>query len=207
MRTRRLLVIAASLMMVAAVAVGVAALRDNGQPARPPQPPPTETGARASTPPHAGAVGMPASRPTVIDIQRIGVHASVGSVGLTPSGAMDVPQPPHYDEPAWYRYSPTPGERGPAVIVGHVDSKHGPSVFFKLGALRIGDAISVRRADGRAAHFVVRSVRRFPKTTFPTDLVYGDTAGAELRLITCGGSFNSSSGHYRDNVIVFAALV
>jgi sortase (surface protein transpeptidase) len=119
---------------------------------------------------------------------------------------MEVPARRNYDVPAWYRYSPTPGATGPSVIVGHVDSARGPSVFYRLGALRGGDTIDVRRADGRVARFTVRDTRRFAKDHFPTSLIYGDTAGPELRLITCGGSFDRSSGHYTDNVVVFATL-
>ncbi|MDD7942881.1 sortase [Actinomycetospora lutea] len=108
----------------------------------------------------------------------------------------------------WYRHSPTPGERGPAVLLGHVDSAHdGPAVFFNLGALRPGDTASVRRADGRDAVFRVTRVATVPKDRFPTDEVYGDTTGAELRLITCGGTFDRGAGSYTDNVVVDAVLI
>jgi sortase (surface protein transpeptidase) len=122
---------------------------------------------------------------------------------------MEVPRPgPLYDQAAWYRYSPTPGEIGPSVIIGHVDSaKRGPSVFFTLGALKPGQRIEVARADGTTAAFGIDSVESFPKNSFPTRAIYGDTDYAALRLITCGGSFDKATGNYRDNIVVFARLV
>jgi hypothetical protein len=205
MRAKSLVTVAAALAVATGAGVGgMALLHDGG----PPQPPAAHAPVADPVPRSSiAAAVLVSSRPTSIDIPRIGVHADVGSVGLTAAGVMEVPAAPHYDQPAWYRYSPSPGALGPAVIVGHVDSKHGPSVFFRLGALRAGDRLSVRRVDGQSARFVVRDVRRFPKDKFPTSLVYGDTADAELRLITCGGSFDRSSRHYRENVIVFASLV
>jgi hypothetical protein len=202
MRARRLVTVAAVLTVAAGVGVAAVALSHQGGP---PQPPPGRPAERVPTGP-AAQVSLPSSPPTMLDIPRIGVHAALGSVGLDSSGAMEVPVAPHFDQPAWYRYSPTPGERGPTVIVGHVDSKHGPSVFFRLGALHTGDQVTVSRRDGSRVRFVVRDVRRFPKDHFPTALVYGDTVESELRLITCGGSFDRSTGHYRDNTVVFGSL-
>ncbi len=130
-------------------------------------------------------------------------------LGLTAKGAMEVPAPgPDYDKAGWYTHSPTPGSLGPAVIVGHVDSAtKGPSVFFRLGALRPKDLISVRREDGSTAVFAVDAVRRFHKAAFPSDLVYGNTRHAALRLVTCGGEFDATTGHYLDNIVVLASLV
>ena len=95
---------------------------------------------------------------------------------------------------------------GPAVILGHVDSFEGPSVFFRLGELVPGDRISVARADGTVAHFTIESVRRYSKEDFPTDFVYGDIDHAGLRILTCGGAFDDTTGHYLDNIVVFASL-
>lgn len=144
-----------------------------------------------------------------IDIPAIGVHSKLQYLGLDQNGALEVPAPgPLYDEAAWYKYSPSPGSRGPAIISGHVDSvRDGPSVFFKLGALRPGDNVMVVRADGLVATFRVDGVRVYPKDEFPTQLVYGNTDYAALRLLTCGGPFDRPTGHYVDNVIVFASLV
>ncbi|MGA9309164.1 MAG: class F sortase [Pseudonocardiaceae bacterium] len=152
---------------------------------------------------------LPASTPTSIHIPAIKVSSPVNSVGLNPDHTMEVPQPgPHYNQAAWYRYSPTPGEIGPAVIIGHIDSaKEGPSVFFRLGALKAGQQIEVGRADGTTATFQVDSVASFSKHSFPTHTVYGDTDFAALRLITCGGSFDRSTGNYVDNIVVFAHLL
>lgn len=148
------------------------------------------------------------SEPVSLDIPAIDVHSRVRQVGLDEDGAIEVPAPgPHYDDAAWYRYSPTPGELGPSIIVGHVDSAaDGPSVFFNLGALRRGDRIAVTREDGDVATFKVDTVRRFPKDRFPTQLVYGRTDHPALRLITCGGPFDPATGHYLDNIAVFASL-
>lgn len=152
---------------------------------------------------------LPASVPTSIAIPVIGVHSPLTQVGLDSNGHLEVPQPgPDYNKAAWYRGSPTPGELGPATIEGHVDSAaDGASVFFKLGAMRPGDMISVTRADGTTAEFRTDGVQRFPKDAFPDQLVYGNTPNPQLRLITCGGSFDHQSGHYTDNIVVFATLV
>ena len=108
----------------------------------------------------------------------------------------------------FYTLGPTPGQFGPAVIAGHVDSHRGPAVFYRLGALKAGATVSVGRRDGTTARFVVDKVAAYPKAQFPTTAVYGNTTSrAELRLITCGGSFDDRSGHYVDNVVAFAHLV
>lgn len=149
------------------------------------------------------------SKPAAITIPAIGVRSAVFEVGLTAAGALEVPAPgPRYDQAAWYRGSPRPGSRGPAVIVGHVDSvRSGPSVFFRLGALHAKDQVQVRRGDGSVAVFAVDSVHSYAKSAFPTKLVYGPTTYPALRLITCGGPFDKSTGHYEQNVVVFAHLV
>jgi sortase (surface protein transpeptidase) len=108
----------------------------------------------------------------------------------------------------WYRYSPSPGQLGPAVILGHVDStEYGPGVFFRLGDLRPGDTLTVARTDRIAATFRVDRVVSYPKNQFPTLEVYGNTSDAELRLITCGGAYDSSARSYLDNIVVYASLV
>jgi len=150
---------------------------------------------------------LPRSKPVALAIPSIGVHSVVQNVGLTPENALEVPAPgPHYDEAAWYRHSPTPGSLGPAVILGHVDSATGPSVFFRLGEIQRGDRISIARADGSVAVFLVDEVHRYAKNDFPTEVVYGDIDHAGLRILTCGGAFDDSTGHYLDNIVVFASL-
>ena len=152
---------------------------------------------------------MARSKPVTLDIPSIGVHSVVQHLGQVADGALEVPAPgPHYNEAAWYRYSPTPGSLGPAVVLGHVDSAiDGPSVFFRLGELRPGDRVSITRADDSIAVFVVDAVHRYAKNDFPTELVYGDIDHAGLRILTCGGTFDDSTGHYLDNVVVFGSLV
>jgi sortase (surface protein transpeptidase) len=151
---------------------------------------------------------MPASIPLSITIPAIKVDSTLLKLGRTTTGALEVPPPgPTYNDAGWYKYSPTPGSLGPSVIAGHVDSAaDGPSVFYRLGALHRGDSVRVARSDGTIAIFTVRDVLRFRKTAFPTQLVYGNTDYAALRLITCGGPFNSATGHYEDNVVVLASL-
>jgi Sortase domain len=154
---------------------------------------------------------MARSLPLSIWIPAIGVNSRLLYVGLNPDGTIQVPplnDPPLTNEAAWYKYSPTPGQLGPSVIEGHVDSLNaGPSVFFRLGALRPGDLVYITLADRQVAVFKVTGVRLYPKDQFPTSTVYGNTDYAALRLITCGGSFDEQSHHYDSNVVAFASLV
>lgn len=148
------------------------------------------------------------SKPVWLDIPAIDVHSTVQHLGRDAEGGLEVPAPgPHYDEAAWYRNSPTPGSLGPAIVMGHVDSAaNGPSVFFRLGELGPGDRVSITRADGSVAAFVVDEIHRYSKEDFPTQRVYGDIQYAGLRILTCGGAFDSNTGHYVDNIVVFASL-
>lgn len=175
------------------------------------------TGIPASVPTTTAPAQPPASTsgpilsrslPESVSIPAIHVQSSLQSLGLNPDGTLAVPQPgPNYDEAAWYNGSPTPGELGPSVIEGHIDSAaNGPSVFYNLGALQPGDEIDVTRADGTVAVFTISGVRQYPKDAFPTSTVYGNTTFAALRLITCGGAFDSATGHYVNNTVVFASL-
>lgn len=153
-------------------------------------------------------LALPPARPVLLTMPAIGVQSRLGEVGRTPSGA--VAAPPLYERPseaAWFRFSATPGARGAAIIVGHVDDYRGPAVFFELGAVRPGARVTVRRSDGTLAIFRVDGVRRYAKARFPSRLVYGSSATPTLRLITCGGPFDAATHHYVDNVVVFASLV
>ncbi|MEQ7008288.1 class F sortase [Actinopolymorpha sp. B17G11] len=151
---------------------------------------------------------LSASAPTALAIPAIDVRSPLQRLGQTADGRLEVPPPgPHYDEAGWYRYSPTPGSLGPAVIVGHLDSSRGRSIFWRLGDLEPHDKIHIARADGTVAVFAVDAVRQYRKNQFPTQLVYGNTNHAALRLITCGGPIDRTSGHHRDNIIVLAYLV
>lgn len=166
--------------------------------------------AHARRAPHRNdaASTLPRSKPSRLRIPSIGVSSSLQHLGQATDGSLEVPAPgPRYNDAAWYRHSPTPGELGPAILLGHVDSAaEGPSVFFRLGELKPGDGVVVERADGSTARFTVDEVKRYPKEKFPTDLVYGDIDHAGLRILTCGGAFDDSTGHYLDNIVVFASL-
>lgn len=171
--------------------------------------PASATPAAPSTPKPAPTTGpaMAASKPTRIQIPSINVDSALIDLGLNSDGTLEVP-PFEKDAPAsWYRGSPTPGEIGPAVILGHVDTyKAGPVVFYRLGDMRPGDGVSVGRADGSTAKFTVDRVESFPKDGFPELEVYGNTDRAELRLITCGGDWDPDKHQYVDDVVVFAHL-
>lgn len=142
------------------------------------------------------------SLPVALTIPSIGVQTSLVDLRLTASGALQVPQSTAVA--GWYTGSPRPGAVGSAVIAGHIDSRAGPGVFFRLSSLRPGDRVYVRRADSTLAVFRVTVVRQFPKDGFPTSAVYGPTPDSELRLITCGGTFDHQVGSYLSNTIVYA---
>jgi len=150
-----------------------------------------------------------ASAPVTVSIPAIGVRSHLLRLGQQSDGSMEVPPAgPDYDKAGWYRYSPMPGSRGPAIIVGHLDSAaDGPSVFYRLGSLRADDRVRITRLDGSVVVFAVDTVSRYHKSDFPSGLVYGNTNNAALRLITCGGRFDGASGHYVDNVVVTASMV
>jgi sortase (surface protein transpeptidase) len=126
-------------------------------------------------------------------------------LGVDGNGAMEVPQDPA--EAGWYALGPPPGALGPAVIAGHVTWNQTPAVFFRLGTLRPGDRVEVARKDGVTAVFTVTRVATFPKTRFPTRSVFGSTDHAGLRLITCGGAYDSANHRYLRNVVVYARLL
>jgi sortase (surface protein transpeptidase) len=157
-------------------------------------------------PPPAYPVLEP-SRPTRLTIPSIKVDAPILTVGLGPDGSIGVPPVTRHNEAGWFDQGPTPGQYGPALIVGHVDTRTGPSVFHDLGNMRPGQRINVRRQDGTVAIFEVNSVERFGKSKLPIERVYGDFTRPSLRLITCGGTWLGYGRGYSDNLIVFASLV
>jgi hypothetical protein len=172
------------------VAAGVAAL-------------PAPTGPIVAPPQSAATL---VARPVSLTIPLIGVKTNLITLGLAAGGAMQVP-PSTSTVAGWFTGSPRPGAVGSSIIVGHVDSKHGPGIFFRLPELQKGDDVFIKRSDGTTAEFRVTEVQEYPKDHFPTDTVYGPTPDAELRLITCGGTFDSVTGHYLSNIIVYASQI
>jgi LPXTG-site transpeptidase (sortase) family protein len=142
------------------------------------------------------------ARPVTITIPSISVQTNVVNLGLTASGALQVPSSTAVA--GWYTGSPRPGAIGSAVIAGHIDSRVGPGVFFRLSQLRPNDRVYVRRADGTLAVFRVTAVQRYAKDSFPTLAVYGPAPDPELRLITCGGIFDPAKRSYLSNTVVYA---
>ena len=162
---------------------------------------------RSSGPTTRGLI-LSRSRPLRLRIPAIGVDSALGKIGLNRQGQIVTPPLVRDSHAYWLTVSPTPGQLGPATIIGHVDSAaYGPGVFFKLGALRQRDKIYLTRADGTVALFEVEKVAEYSKATFPTQKVYGNIDHAGLRLITCGGTFNQAIGSYESNIVVYAALV
>lgn len=208
--------LAVALVAVAAVALGVAL---TGQ-QEPPQPAAAAATAETTAPrvpdavppPSAAPAPAPAEEavaaPVSVAIPAIDVESDLMRLGLNGDGTVEVPPLAEDDQAGWYEGGPAPGAVGPAVVLGHVDSQEwGPGIFFDLGALQAGDEITVTREDGSVATFAVDRVERHRKDDFPTIEVYGNTDDAQLRLITCGGDFDSGARSYEDNVIVFASLV
>ncbi len=147
---------------------------------------------------------MPAAPPVSVVIPRLHITTGLVALGLNPDGTMEVP--PNADTVGWFTGAPTPGSLGPAVLAGHEDWNGKQGAFARIGQLHAGDEIIVYRGDRSVAVFAVTRVVEHPKTAFPTDEVYGPIDHAGLRLITCGGPFDSGTHHYRDNVIAFADL-
>lgn len=144
------------------------------------------------------------SIPVHLRIPAINVAVSLSQLGTNPDGTVEVPSDPN--QPGWFRKGPTPGQRGSAVILGHVDSQAGPAVFFRLGSLRRGNRVIVKLADRAVARFVVVAVAMYPKSRFPARRVYGPHNYSALQLVTCGGKFDHSTGHYRSNIVVYTRL-
>ncbi len=220
-RGRALLAAVAAVLVATAAILIVVAVRAQKQAPQPPASaagsyaagrdgsvaPPKPGGATGAAPKTRGPV-LAASAPLELSIPAIGVKSGLLRLGLNPDRTVQVPPLGADSQAGWYRNSPTPGALGPAVILGHIDSaRYGPGVFFKLGALRKGDTVSVRRADHTVAVFRIDAVAEYAKNHFPTFTVYGNTDHAALRLITCGGKFDFSTHNYEDNIVAFASLV
>jgi hypothetical protein len=191
-------------MMACAALAGLTWASHTGRPATPLGTPPLVPVPRGKWAAAAQALSATVPRPAALEIPAIGVKTSLVRLGLTRAGTLQVPSSTAVA--GWYTRSPRPGAIGAAVIAGHIDSYLGPGVFFRLRDLKPGNLIYVRRRHGSLAVFRVTAVRTFLKKKFPTADVYGPAPDAQLRLITCGGTFDPSTGHYLSNVIVFAVL-
>ncbi|MEU7111356.1 class F sortase [Streptomyces sp. NPDC046182] len=163
----------------------------------------TETGVPA---PKASVDPLPRSEPVRVRVPAAGVDTGpVLKLGLAGDGTVEVPSEADAERIGWYDKGVTPGETGPAVLIGHFDTARGPAVLKNVAKVRVGDEITVARADGTEAVFRVRELEQVDKKAFPTRKVYGDTERPELRLITCGGEL--VDGHRPDNIILYADLV
>jgi hypothetical protein len=213
----RYLAVVGGVLAVAGLLAVVVAVRGQSAPPLPPaaagSPAPADRTTGSAAPPApsvrpAAPAVLPASEPTRLTIPAIGVTSDVRPLGLNPDRSMQVPPLAGDSYAGWYRHSPTPGQLGPSVVLGHVDSERdGPGIFFRLGALRAGDTAELTRADGTVAVFQVERVARYEKARFPTAEVYGNTDRPALRLITCGGRFDPSALSYEDNIVAYASLV
>lgn len=171
-------------------------------------PAPVTAPTAAATPTVEPTITATGSTPIRITVPAIGVDANIIQLGLNKDKTVQVPALSEVREAGWYKYSPVPGAVGPSIILGHIDSaEYGAGVFFKLGEVKKGNMVTVLRADHMLATFSVTSVAEYAKTAFPTSTVYGNTSGPALRLITCGGRFDSKTGSYLDNIVVFGNLV
>ncbi|GAA2669299.1 class F sortase [Actinoplanes palleronii] len=179
--------------------------------------PPQTAVTRGSPLPPAGVAGPIVARgfrseqtfpevaePVRVRIPALGVNSRLQRLGRERDGTIAVPG--RVDVAGWYHLGARPGQPGPAVILGHVDSTTGPGVFAGLAGVRPGSPVLVERADGSEVTFRITGVSRVPKARFPTGLVYAPTLEPTLRLVTCGGGFDRARGSYRDNVIAFADL-
>ncbi|MBQ0889854.1 class F sortase [Streptomyces sp. RM72] len=166
----------------------------------------SDTRAAAADGAAPGVSPLPYSVPDRVSVPAIQVDAPVMGVGLDAEGWVDAPPPEDPNLAGWFTGAVSPGEKGTAVVVGHVDNEQGPAVFYGLGALKKGNKVDVHRQDGKTAVFEIYGIEVFEKNNFPGDRVYGSKGSPELRVITCGGGFTKQNG-YDGNVVAFARLV
>ncbi len=159
------------------------------------------------TPAPAGIHGpvMGESDPVRLRIPKLFIDTNFVPLGIDANNEIEVPK--GYTEVGWYTYGPTPGELGPAIVLGHVDSKNGPGVFLFLGQLKVGDLVYVDRVDGSTATFRVTTMERYDRSNFPTEKVYGNIDHAGIRLITCSGTYSHETNEYNRVLVVYGELV
>jgi LPXTG-site transpeptidase (sortase) family protein len=149
---------------------------------------------------------LPAAQPTEIRIDAINASSSLVALGLNKDRTIAIPPVSEPGQASWYKFGPTPGAIGPAVILGHINGNGKQGIFARLNQLKPGDQVKVTRADNKTAVFTVTKLQQVPKAQFPTQEIYGDTPDAQLRLISCTGVFDKSKRSYQDNIVVFATL-
>lgn len=195
--------VAASPLSAVAAVLALSGCSAAGQETNLAQQPPASTSASPAGEP---LPKLPGSAPGWLDVPNIDAHSTLLPLGLNDDRTVAVPSVHEPMQAGWYRYGPTPGETGPAVILGHVNGDGQDGIFARLHQLGSGDEIRVGREDGTVARFTVTRMDQVPKDHFPTDEVYGDTTEPELRLITCGGAFDDAVDSYRDNIIAYATF-
>ena len=170
-------------------------------------PAPATPSSAAPAPTAAAEQFLPESAPVSFTIPAIGAGSDLLALGLRENGSLEVPPDGPGAPASWYNQSPSPGEQGPTVLLGHVNATDGgPGVFADLRALKAGDVVEITRQDGTVVKFAVDRGEQYPKNDFPTLTVYGNTDGAELRLITCDG-YDPASGLFDDNYVVYAKSI
>lgn len=195
--------IATLLVLVVIAGCGAAPPEAAGPPASPGTSPSASASRRLIPVPQLLPVDVPAARrPARLQIPAIGVDTGLETLGIRSDRTIDVPKDPAMA--GWLRGGPAPGDPGPAIVAGHVDSRTGPAVFYRLSELKPGQVVTVRRGDRSTVQFRIDSVEQFSKSAFPTAQVYGPAPVPSLRLITCAGAYDKASG-YRDNIVVFAS--
>ncbi len=180
---------------------------------------PSALATSGSTTPSAGGQSVPApstgtkavqeaatSLPVTVGIPSTGEGSSLLTLGTAADQSIVVPNDEQADRAGWYDGSPTPGTKGPATIVGHSTSSRGAAVFFKLAQVKNGATVNVTTRSGRVLKFTVYRVASYPKNAFPTSEVYGNTDGPELRVVTCGGTFDKGTGHFENNTVLYARV-
>lgn len=205
--SRRWVLIAAALVLLGSGCL-VLGLQEHQHPLAGPVP--ARAGPKAlkttkAVPVKAAALATARSAPVELKVPAISLAVSLSTLGLNADGTVEVPT--DVQQPGWYGLGPSPGEIGSAVILGHVDSYQGPAVFFNLRSLVAGDDVDVNLADGVTAEFQVTSVAMYLKATFPAQAVYTSHGYSALQLVTCGGAFDSQTGHYLSNIVVYTSLL
>jgi LPXTG-site transpeptidase (sortase) family protein len=156
--------------------------------------------------PATSSAATPDSPPSWVDIPSIAARSSLIPLGLNTDKSVQVPPVDQPQQAGWYKFGPQPGQVGPAVILGHIDGDHKEGIFWRLHEVKPGDKVMVGQQNGNTLTFTVTTVDSVAKDSFPTSAVYGNTSDPQLRLITCGGAFDATTGHYLDNLIVYATL-